>query len=97
MEVLHYGYDDVLLRLDDDVLEVFFRRTEGALRVPLLWACANLSPHKRDLIRVIIGTTTDPEAPFYATPVYYSRFDVPIIEEPRVRRFLDEAAHRAGR
>jgi hypothetical protein len=100
MEVLHYGHGDVLLRMDDDVLEVFRRLTVGSLRVPLLWACANLSPHKRDLIRVIIGTATDPEAPFYGpTPVYSGTwtFDVPIIEEPRLRRFLDEAAHRAGR
>lgn len=96
MEVLHYGYGDVLLQLDDHVLEVFHRRSEGA-RVPLLWACVNLSPHKRDLIRVTIGTTTDPEAPFYGPAPAYNRFDVPIIEEPRLRRFLDEAAHRAGR
>jgi hypothetical protein len=97
MEVLHYGHGDLLLQLDDHVLEVFHRRMGGALRVPLLWACANLSPHKRDLIHVTIGTTTDPEAPFYGPTSAYSAFDVPIIEEPRLRRFLDEAAHRAGR
>jgi hypothetical protein len=100
MEVLHYGYGNVLLRLDDHVLELFRRINVDSLRVPLLWACATLSPHKRDLIRVAIGAASDPATPFYSPNSLSSGnwiFNLPILEEPRLRLFLDEAASRAGR
>jgi hypothetical protein len=92
--------DGHLLQFADGVLEHFAAHVAGSVRMPAVWTCANLEQRKGDLVRVEIGTTTDPAAPFYSSPMFRSAafvFDLPAADEPRLRAFLDEVARESGR
>jgi hypothetical protein len=100
MATLKYVHDDTVMLLEDEVLEIFSRVVEGSGRIPLVWAGARLEPRKGDQIRVHVGTSQSPNAPFYDDGVRQIgpwEFDVPATEEQELRAFFDEAARRAGR
>jgi hypothetical protein len=96
----YYEYDGNLLRVGEGVLEQFSRAVLGSKRIPLAWVAVGLQARRHDEIRVEIGMAPSPESPFYSSPSFMEPafiFDVPAVEEPRLRAFLDEAARSAGR
>jgi hypothetical protein len=97
MEILEYAYDDMYIRLHDDVIEVFRRGVEGSYRTPLRWAGVEFTPRKNDQFRIGVGQRTDDGKPFYSAVLGSSRFwfEIPASEQPRVRAFFDEVARRA--
>ncbi len=100
MEPLEYRYEGHILRLADGILEQFALHVAGSVRTPLAWSCASVEVRKHDVVRVQIGTTTQTDAPFYSSPSFMSQaftFEIPAVEEERLRAFLDEAARLAGR
>jgi hypothetical protein len=100
VEPLEYRYEAHLLRVADGVLEQFALHIAGSIRTPLLWACASLEARKHDVVRVQIGTTTEADASFYSAPSFMNQsftFEIPAMEEQRLRVFLDEAARLGGR
>ena len=92
---LEYLFDGYLLRVEDGVIERFSRAIAGSYRIPLAWASAEFEQRKHDVVRVQIGMTTDPEAPFFSSPAFTNpafTLEVPSSEEPRLREFLLTAA-----
>jgi len=98
MDELVYVYEDTFLRLDGSTIEVFRQLAIGSQRTPLVWAGAVLEPKKNDQLHVTIGVAQSDG--FYCSSVTSNpvfSFTIPASEEPRLRTFLDEAAHRSGR
>jgi hypothetical protein len=64
MPRLEYVYDSWLVRVDDDVLEVFNRSIVGSFRVPLKWAGVQGEFRKDQSFRVQFGIATSDSEPF---------------------------------
>lgn len=82
------------------MLEQFSRVVVGSVRTPQVWMCAQLEPRKHDVVRVLIGTALDPQAPSFSDVSFANQtfnFDMPAAEEPRLRAFLEQAARSSGR
>ncbi len=100
MDPMTLTYDDVLVRIDDTVIEVFHRLVMGSQRTPLAWAAVQLKPKRGDQLNVAIGQSNDPNGPFYTDQVVSTgafTFDVAASDEAKLRAFFDEAARRGGR
>ncbi|WP_031069271.1 hypothetical protein [Streptomyces sp. NRRL WC-3742] len=102
-EPLTFDYEDLHLRVDRGVLEVF-SRGRSELRVPLRWVGALVQYKKPDKPgQLFIGTVRDPNALLYGTDpaaFQYSTspaFRVPRADEPLFRTYFTEVARLADR
>ncbi|MER5268015.1 hypothetical protein ABTZ99_38580 [Actinosynnema sp. NPDC002837] len=102
MSALTFGHDDdTLIIVDGQVLEVFQRRTEGSLRVPLAWLGVWLEADKPGRTRIVIGARTTPGGPVYSEQpqeLYpFRRLPVSAEDVTRYRAFFVDVAALAGR
>jgi hypothetical protein len=99
---LEFRHDDLIVRVDGDVAEIFSR---GAFshRLPLAWLAVQVQPSIRGQLVVRI-TSTPADSPLYevqakARPVRGSTVEVVIKteEEPLYRQFFTRAGQLCGR
>lgn len=69
MPSVEYAYDNWLVRVDDDILEVFNRSMLGSLRVPLAWVGVQTEFRKDQSLRVHFGLAPDDNEPFDSNTV----------------------------
>jgi len=94
--------DDIIMRVDGDVLEILIPRTEGARRFPLAWLTVRAQPARKNNVQISIGSE-NVDQPLYAmakkfkmqgnTLITYVKAD----EEAAYRAFFAEVAQLCGR
>lgn len=94
--------DDLIMRVDGDVLEILIPRVEGARRIPLVWLKVRAQPARKNNVQVSIGAESV-DQPLYAmakkvkfqgnTLITYIKAE----EEPAYRAFFTEVAEICGR
>jgi hypothetical protein len=101
-------YEDMIMRLDGDVLEVFTAGANASRRTPLRWLAVRAEPLKKNRVQLTVGAknfnqvTQDVDLPLYAWAkldgIYQQQiFTIEADEEPAFRAFFEEAARACGR
>jgi len=94
--------DDLIMRVDGDVLEILIPRTEGARRFPLVWLTVRAQPARKDNVQISIGAE-NVDQPLYAMGKKFKMQGNTLItyikaeEEPDYRAFFTEVAQVCGR
>lgn len=101
-EPIVFEHDEVQLRVDGGVLELFRRsNVVGSYRAPLSWVKVQSQARKRDRIMLHFSHVRHPDEPIYArlTGSVYSvaTVEIPMTDEPLYRAFFTELAVLADR
>jgi hypothetical protein len=102
MDRLTFEYDDVLLRVDDGIFELFRRgRIIGTYRMPVNWVKVRAQSRKKGVTRLLFGTVEELDEPLYASSLdpghLLAAIEIQTADEPRYRAFFTELARQAGR
>jgi hypothetical protein len=104
---LELVWQDVIMRVDDDVLEVFTAGSAGH-RTPLRWLVVRAEPRRDNRVQVTVGAksfqqvTQNVEVPLYAWGKLDGAYQGPVFplgadEELAFRAFFTKAAEICGR
>ncbi len=94
--------DDIVMRVDGDVLEIAVPRTENVRRIPLAWLVVQAQPARKNNVQVCIGSE-NVDQPLYEMKkktTFRGQSLITFIkadEEPAYRAFFAEVAQLCGR
>lgn len=102
MESKVFEHDDVHMRVDHGIFELFRRnRIIGSYRSPLSWVKIRAEARKGGLTRLHFGNVEQLDEPIYASTTssrhLLATVEIPSTDEPLYRAFFTELAHLSDR
>lgn len=102
MDPLVFEHEDVHLRVDNGILELFRRnRIIGSYRTPLHWAKVRSEVRKGGVTRIHFGNVDELDEPLYATKTdrghLLATVEIATADEPLYRSFFTELARVSDR
>jgi hypothetical protein len=94
--------DDIVMRVEGDMLEIAIPRTENVRRIPLAWLVVRAQPARKNNVQVCIGSE-NVDQPLYEMKkktAFRGQSLITFIkadEEPAYRAFFAEVAQLCGR